>query len=180
MNRKGRCVWRFTGRERPMRWQCHNVQLFRDAGGPLFQKASLFPVISWGREIAGRSPARMQFPWLALNLTSPPDLGAWKVGRTMSAVCGFPSQSFERSSRCGTTGPKVFLDSWVAGSIPGQHSGLKIGCCLSCGIGWNYCSDLGTPYATGWPKKKKAKRAALLGRAFLSFSHWKSQRLVRV
>ena len=40
-----------------------------------------------------------------------------------------------------------------------QHSGLRIWRCHSCGLGYNYCSEMipgrGTPYAKGQPKKGK-------------------------
>ena len=42
---------------------------------------------------------------------------------------------------------------------PAQHNGLRIQHCHSCDLGHNCGLDLipspGTPYATGWPKKKK-------------------------
>ena len=41
---------------------------------------------------------------------------------------------------------------------PAQHSGLRIQCCHSCGIGCTWGLDLipdpGTPYASRWPKRK--------------------------
>ena len=45
---------------------------------------------------------------------------------------------------------------------PAWHMGQKILCCHSCGIDYNYDSDLfigpGIPYAMGQPKKKKKKK----------------------
>lgn len=42
------------------------------------------------------------------------------------------------------------------------HSALRVQHCHNCSIGHNYSSDmihsLGTPYAMGWPKNKKAKK----------------------
>ena len=50
-------------------------------------------------------------------------------------------------------------ESWDTGSIPGQHSGLRIRGCRSCGLGGNYGFDLipglGIPYAAEQPKKEK-------------------------
>ena len=54
---------------------------------------------------------------------------------------------------------------WSAGTqvqSPARNSGLRKRCCHSCTIGHNCGSDLshglGTPYAMGWPKKKKKKK----------------------
>ena len=52
---------------------------------------------------------------------------------------------------------------------PAQHSGLRIqrfcSCSLGCNFSWHLITGLGTPYATGRPKKKKKilcqKRKAL-------------------
>ena len=45
---------------------------------------------------------------------------------------------------------------------PARHSGLRILCCGSCGVGCSYSSDLipgpGTPYTAEWPKKEKIKQ----------------------
>ena len=45
---------------------------------------------------------------------------------------------------------------------PAQHDELRIWRCCSCGLGCKYGSDLipglGTPYATGRPKKRKKKK----------------------
>ena len=54
------------------------------------------------------------------------------------------------------------LGSTVVQAQPlAQHSGLRIQCCCSCGLGRNYGLDLipslGTPYAAGQPKRKKIK-----------------------
>ena len=45
---------------------------------------------------------------------------------------------------------------------PPQQNRLRIRHCHSCGVGHNYGLDLmpglGTPYATGWPKKREKKK----------------------
>ena len=56
-------------------------------------------------------------------------------------------------------------DPWHLGSTRTQvqslvwHSGLRIWHCCTCGLGHNFGSDLipglGTPYASGQPKKRK-------------------------
>ena len=38
-----------------------------------------------------------------------------------------------------------------------QHSGLWIRHCCSCGYGSDLIPGPGTPYAMGWPKKRKRK-----------------------
>ena len=47
-----------------------------------------------------------------------------------------------------------------------QHSGLRMQCCHSNGLGQNYGSDLipglGMPYATGQPKKKRKKKTFIV------------------
>ena len=63
-------------------------------------------------------------------------------------------------------------DRWCLGSngiqawFPARHSGLRIQHCCSCGLGHNYRSDLilglGTPLASGWPKKKKQKKKYII------------------
>ena len=53
------------------------------------------------------------------------------------------------------------LQCWDAGLMPGQARWVKDLTLLSCTVGHNCASDLipglGTPYASGWPKKKKGK-----------------------
>ena len=53
------------------------------------------------------------------------------------------------------------LGVWDAGSILAWHSGLRIRCCCSCGVGRNFGSDLipgpWTPYALRQPKKAGKK-----------------------
>ena len=67
-------------------------------------------------------------------------------------------KSRKRSSHCGAMGLAPSLQHRDVGSIPAWHGGLKdLG--PSCSVGYNCGSDLipglGTPYAKGWPKKKK-------------------------
>ena len=49
--------------------------------------------------------------------------------------------------------------TWV--QFPAWHSGLRIPCCCSFGLGWecglDVIPDLEAPYAVGWPKMKKKK-----------------------
>ena len=63
------------------------------------------------------------------------------------------------SSCCSGIGLAASLQHQDAGLIPAQHSGIKDLASPSCGRGYKYGSDLipgsGTPYASGWPKKKK-------------------------
>ena len=67
-----------------------------------------------------------------------------------------------RNSRCGETGLVVSLECWDAGLIHPGHNELRIRCCCSFGVGHNCGSDLtpglGTPYATGRPRKEKEKK----------------------
>ena len=50
--------------------------------------------------------------------------------------------------------------------FPAQHCGLRRWHCCSCGLGCSCGSDLipglGTPCATGWPKKEKKKKKRAL------------------
>ena len=59
-------------------------------------------------------------------------------------------------------GSVASLELLDTASIPAQHSGFRIWCCRSCGLGCNCGSDLvpglGTPYSVGQPKKKKKKK----------------------
>ena len=41
---------------------------------------------------------------------------------------------------------------------PAQHSRLRIQHCCSCDLGSDLIPGSGTPYAMGWPKKKKKKK----------------------
>jgi len=56
----------------------------------------------------------------------------------------------------------VSLQWWDAGSIPGQHSELRIQHGCSCGVGHNFglhlIPGLGTPCAAGRPKHEKNKK----------------------
>ena len=70
-----------------------------------------------------------------------------------------PFKSEDVSSCCGATGLVV---SWECSDANlAWHSGLRIGCCCSWGLGCNCGLDLipglGSPYAAGRPKKKKKK-----------------------
>ena len=58
-------------------------------------------------------------------------------------------------------GSVVSWESWDAALSPARHSGLRIGhsrrsCSLGGTCGLDLIPGLGTPYATGRPKKKKA------------------------
>ena len=68
----------------------------------------------------------------------------------------------EWSSRCGATGWAASWACWTQVRSLARHSGLRIPHCCSCGLGPNCGLDLipglGTPYATGWPKKKRQKK----------------------
>ena len=68
-------------------------------------------------------------------------------------------QKILRSSHCVQQDQKHLWSTGTQVQSPAQHSGLRIWCCHSCGVGCN-CSldlipDLETPYAKRWPKKKK-------------------------
>ena len=78
-----------------------------------------------------------------LKITKQPD---WKMGRRGVPIVG----QWDPQHLCSAR-----RQVWSLA----QHSVLRIQHCCSCGTGCNYGSDLipgsGTPYATGWPKKKK-------------------------
>ena len=66
------------------------------------------------------------------------------------------------SSCYGRMGSAAPLEHGGTGSIPGQHSGLRIPHCCSCSVGYKCGSDLISvpriPYAVGQPKKKINKQ----------------------
>ena len=75
------------------------------------------------------------------------------------------------SSCCDITDQPCLWRGGMQVRSPAQHSGLRIWRCHSCGIVCNCGLDLipvlGTPYATGWPKRKKETCA---GQNFIGIS----------
>ena len=65
------------------------------------------------------------------------------------------------SSHCGTAGSVAFGEHWNAGLIPGPVQCVKDPVLPHLWLSHSCASDLipgpGTPYAEGWPKKKKKK-----------------------
>ena len=61
----------------------------------------------------------------------------------------------------GETGLAVSLEHWDTGLIPSPAQWLRTstatGCCVGCSCSSDMIPGPGTPYATGWPKKKKQK-----------------------
>ena len=79
-------------------------------------------------------------------------------------ICFFKNKSkWPRSFCCGAVGSAVSWEPWDMDSIPLPHSGLRICCCHSCGLGCNYSLDLilaqklHSPLAGQKRKKKKKK-----------------------
>ena len=80
----------------------------------------------------------------------------WKI-----CISGVPAAAQLNQWHLGSTGTQV--------QSPAQHSGLRIQCCRSCGLGCN-CGlnpDPGpeTPHASGWPKRKKKKEICIYNKS---------------
>lgn len=60
-----------------------------------------------------------------------------------------------RSSCCGTTGLAVSLHHWDVGSIPAQHSELRIRRCHPCSVGHDCGWDLIPAQKLHMPRKEE-------------------------
>ena len=63
------------------------------------------------------------------------------------------------SSHCGTTGSVVSWECWDTGSIPGLAQRVKDPVSQQLRLRSDRIPGRGTPYATGWPKKRKKKKS---------------------
>ena len=77
--------------------------------------------------------------------------------------------------RLGSTGTQV--------RSLARHSGLRIWCCHSCGLGLNGGFDLiagpGTVYAMGWPKNKEEMKERLYSTLKIWYQYYTSRNLLR-